>query len=57
MIDYSITRQNIKVFPKIEKMKEDENRIKEEMCSMMNSYGGVILFDCELNKRDILALG
>lgn len=40
------------MFPSVAQMREYESQIKDQICAMLNSGGGTILFDCiHLNEK------
>ena len=47
----------LKVFPRLEQLGSMETLIKDTICGMLNSGGGVILFDCEQSYQNIRAKG
>jgi len=57
ILEYSSNNHDTVIMGKIIDLKSQENKLKEEICSLMNSFGGVILFDCKLSKREVFAMG
>ena len=47
----------IKVFPSIKSIKNIESQLKDWICGMLNSGGGIILFDCSTRDLRVFAEG
>jgi len=55
--DPEINTQPFIVFQSVKEMKNIEQEIKDRLCGMLNSSGGVILFNCIRSYEKILAEG
>jgi len=57
IMDEMINKTPLKVFSSSQDMRNIENQIKDEICSMLNGKGGIILFDCPYNYDKVRAVG
>lgn len=46
IFDQNVNKVPFKVFSSVRQMKELEQEIKDQICAILNSGGGLILFDC-----------
>jgi hypothetical protein len=53
----SVNSTPLVLLPSISKIHEFEGQLRDEICLLLNSHGGVILFDCVSKNRDIIPVG
>jgi hypothetical protein len=57
ILDESVSRTPLRIFASVEQMRVHEMEIKDELCCMLNSGGGLLLFDCEQQFEKVLVKG
>ena len=55
--DQDINKVPFKVFSSVRQMKELEQEIKDQICAILNSGGGIILFDCVKAYEKVIVKG
>jgi hypothetical protein len=57
ILDEQINCSPLKIFRFIADMKSQEMEIKDYLCAMLNSCGGIMLFDCKRKLEKVVAKG